>query len=189
MFNGDREKALVAKSKVYLDEFLNWFGDWVNDPTNASKVIDENAEPLVVYHASKNKFTTFNKEKINTGLGLLEGEATGFYFSTDSEVVKTKTYNVVYPVFLNARNIFDDNNYASDEFTKHSLKITATVTSDSRRIADSLLNRDRLSIGSNMYDELVVFESNQIKSATDNNGAFSTEDDNVYYHIMKSRAE
>ena len=57
LFNGDREKALVAKSKVYLDEFLNWFGDWINNPANVSKVVDENGEPLVVYHGGKSNFS------------------------------------------------------------------------------------------------------------------------------------
>jgi len=33
--------------------FKKWFGDWEKDPTNASKVVDENGEPLVVYHGSK----------------------------------------------------------------------------------------------------------------------------------------
>jgi hypothetical protein len=29
--------------------FKEWFGDWLNDPKNASKVVDENGEPMVVY--------------------------------------------------------------------------------------------------------------------------------------------
>ena len=32
--------------------FKKWFGDWENDPENASKVVDENGEPKVVWHAS-----------------------------------------------------------------------------------------------------------------------------------------
>ena len=27
-FNNDRESAIIAKSNVYSDEFINWFGDW-----------------------------------------------------------------------------------------------------------------------------------------------------------------
>jgi hypothetical protein len=34
---------------VRTTEFKNWFGDWENDPKNASQVVDENGEPLVVY--------------------------------------------------------------------------------------------------------------------------------------------
>ena len=35
---------------VRTKNFINWFGDWINDKENASKVIDKNGEPLVVYH-------------------------------------------------------------------------------------------------------------------------------------------
>jgi hypothetical protein len=37
---------------VRTPAFKSWFGDWENDPANASKVIDENGEPLVVYHGT-----------------------------------------------------------------------------------------------------------------------------------------
>lgn len=37
---------------VRTKEFKDWFGDWQNDPENASKVIDENGEPRIVYHGS-----------------------------------------------------------------------------------------------------------------------------------------
>ena len=50
--------------QVRTKEFKNWFGDWENNSANASKVIDENGEPLVVYHGSNYKFTIFNKEKL-----------------------------------------------------------------------------------------------------------------------------
>ena len=37
---------------VRTENFKDWFGDWENDPLNASKVVDENGEPLVVYHGT-----------------------------------------------------------------------------------------------------------------------------------------
>lgn len=38
---------------VRTDAFKAWFGDWQNDPANASKAIDpETGEPLVVYHGT-----------------------------------------------------------------------------------------------------------------------------------------
>jgi len=36
--------------KVRSKEFKQWFGDWENDPINASKILDDNGEPLLVYH-------------------------------------------------------------------------------------------------------------------------------------------
>ena len=44
---------------MYGASFLNWFGDWVNDPTNASKVVDENGEPLLVFHGTNKVFSVF----------------------------------------------------------------------------------------------------------------------------------
>lgn len=48
-------------AQVRTPSFKKWFGDWENDPTNASKVVDENGEPKVVYHGTTRfGFTTFN---------------------------------------------------------------------------------------------------------------------------------
>jgi hypothetical protein len=49
---------------VRTPEFKVWFGDWENDPENASKVVDENGEPLVVYRgdtSSSKKGFVFKK--------------------------------------------------------------------------------------------------------------------------------
>lgn len=35
--------------QIYTENFKKWFGDWQNDSANASKVVDENGKPLVVY--------------------------------------------------------------------------------------------------------------------------------------------
>ena len=52
---------------VRTPEFKAWFGDWENDPENASKVIDENGEPLVVYHGTA---TNFNIFKVGSSRGI-----------------------------------------------------------------------------------------------------------------------
>jgi len=40
---------------VRTPKFKAWFGDWENDIKNASKVVDENGEPLVVYRGFNSK--------------------------------------------------------------------------------------------------------------------------------------
>jgi hypothetical protein len=47
-------------AQVRTDNFKNWFGDWENDPENASKAVDENGEPLVVYHGTNADFNVFD---------------------------------------------------------------------------------------------------------------------------------
>ena len=44
---------------VRTPAFKQWFGDWENDPANASKVVDSNGEPLVVYHGTNEEFNVF----------------------------------------------------------------------------------------------------------------------------------
>lgn len=44
---------------VNTSHFNSWFGDWKNEPGNASKVVDANGEPKVVYHGTPNQFNTF----------------------------------------------------------------------------------------------------------------------------------
>ena len=39
-------------ARVRTEEFKQWFGDWENDPENASKVVDENGEPAVMFHGT-----------------------------------------------------------------------------------------------------------------------------------------
>ena len=38
--------------QVRTKSFKEWFGDWINNPANASKVVDENGEPLVTWHST-----------------------------------------------------------------------------------------------------------------------------------------
>ena len=41
--------------EVRTRNFKKWFGDWENEPEQASKVVDANGEPLVVYHQTNRK--------------------------------------------------------------------------------------------------------------------------------------
>jgi hypothetical protein len=47
---------------VRTKSFKDWFGDWEKDPENASKVLDTNGEPLVVFHGSSREFESFNPQ-------------------------------------------------------------------------------------------------------------------------------
>lgn len=49
--------------QVRTKAFKEWFGDWESDPENSSKILDENGEPLVVYHGSQGRFTVFDLNK------------------------------------------------------------------------------------------------------------------------------
>lgn len=97
--SGDRTKAIVQKSKVYSKNFIDWFGDWINDPQNASKVVDNNGEPLVVYHGTNNKFSEFDKSKNDKSYN-------GFFFAKSTNMAKSYG-NITMPVFLNVREQYE----------------------------------------------------------------------------------
>ncbi len=64
-----RKYSLSGGAQTHTENFKLWFGDWENDPENASKVVDENGEPKVVLHNTPNEFYTFNRERIGSGQG------------------------------------------------------------------------------------------------------------------------
>ena len=89
--------------QVRTPNFKKWFGDWENDPEHASKVVDENGEPLVVYHGTpKGGFSVFDTR----GEGMSEN--TGAWFT--SKFRNAQSYQEygddesLYSVFLNIRN-------------------------------------------------------------------------------------
>ena len=67
---------------IYSQNFKQWFGDWENNPQNASKVVDKNGYPLVVYHGSDSEFNEFKSNFIGSH-GTSRGQ--GFYFTSDRD--------------------------------------------------------------------------------------------------------
>ena len=105
--NGKPSNLNATQYKLVRSKaFLNWFGDWINDPANASKVVDEETrEPLVVYHGTRTNFTEFNIDSIASNTGNFGHYGYGFYFSDD--IRETKSYgDIILTCFLNFRNPF-----------------------------------------------------------------------------------
>ncbi|WP_303013557.1 LPD38 domain-containing protein, partial [Rodentibacter pneumotropicus] len=179
---GKTELTFKQWKQVRSPEFKRWFGDWENDPANSSKVINpKTGEPLVVYHGSKNKFFIFDKDRQRVGW-----LAKGFYFSPNKE--RTKYYGrSVKATFLNARNPFltkgKDNTYSE---VKARYSPDEPLASD---FTDILVENGHDGVFIDHWDMgeiYTVFEPNQIKSATDNNGDFSSENDDIRYSIKQS---
>lgn len=158
---------------VRTPAFKAWFGDWENDPANASKVIDENGEPLVVYHGSDADFDVFDRTK-----GRENMDIQGMFFSPWE--LDSKGYGKnVRAFFLNIRKPAV-NGKAYEAFRRY----------DGQNYAGIKAREDLESSGydgaidGDMEDEdleFVAFEPNQIKSATENSGAFYADDANIYH--------
>jgi hypothetical protein len=94
---------------VRTPQFKAWFGDWENDPENASKVVDENGEPLVCFHYSPKEFSIFDKKHHPKIANFVENKYhkhLGYDFSTKKGFFQTKD-SFEYKVFLNVKNIFN----------------------------------------------------------------------------------
>ena len=89
-------------AQVRTKAFKEWFGDWENDPANASKVVDENGEPLVVYHGTNAEFTVFDTSKNDSSYK-------GFYFTDSKEMAGSYKGDILMPVFLNIRDYYKVN--------------------------------------------------------------------------------
>lgn len=105
---------------VRSSAFKKWFGDWENNPANASKIVDENGEPLVVYRGmpKKRRFGNVFKDNVRmfpvSGMSGRQTNTFSFYFTNLKEVASEYGGNfiedeeefIVKEYFLNIRNLF-----------------------------------------------------------------------------------
>jgi len=76
----ERASRLTPELQAFVrtSEFKEWFGDWENNPDNASKMIDENGEPALVFFGGASGITQLSGDQRNrTG-----SDEIGFYFTT-----------------------------------------------------------------------------------------------------------
>lgn len=119
----------------------------------ASKVVDENGEPFVAYTGTKGDFTVFDSKYSKTA-------SKGFFFTADKEVAKG--YGDVKEVFLNIKNLKEETTELSSLDLENG-------------------KYDGISYIHEGAEAFVVWNPNQIKSATDNVGTFSRTDDRIDY--------
>jgi len=79
---------------VRTEAFKSWFGDWEHDPENASKVVDENGEPLVVYHGSPHVFTVFDVERSGENFNRSREDGGLLFFSSLPETAEDVLYDL-----------------------------------------------------------------------------------------------
>lgn len=102
--NGKPSNLTEQQAKIVrTPSFKKWFGEWETDPKNASKVVDENGEPLVVYHGTNTSFTEFDNKKKGSSTKAPDTNL-GFFFAESREQALRYGENVL-PSFLNIRNL------------------------------------------------------------------------------------
>lgn len=191
--NLSEEQWAMVRTKAFKD----WFGEWEQDPANASRVVDENGEPMVVYHGTNQQVNEFSNDadKVNNTVG----DPDGFYFTNDwmqagnySRATVKKTgegrFNVQ-AAFLNLRNPVD----ATDAWRKNKKKPAGkrkTYGEVKREVYNTFVDGENdgyIITSNNNAWEYVAISPNQIKSATENNGEFSPEDNDIRFRAVIRR--
>ena len=194
-----REETAFSKEKpasVQTNAFKKWFGD--------SKIKDDKGEPLIVYHGSDKEFNTFdlNAEKKNR-----TGNPRGIYTTPNKAEAKTYGKNVM-ELYAKSENpyiegksavndkmaakyaqVLKDNypNYGDDWVDN--VIVPQFKESGRFKDIDGGLKTDVMEAGG--YDSykdgehVILFNPNQVKSATDNTGAFSAENPDIRYSVNK----
>ena len=155
------------------EAFDNIIARFLPDGKNCSKIVDENGEPMVVYHGSDAEFEVFDRTKGRSGMDIQ-----GMFFSPWDYESEGYGKNVR-AFFLNIKNPATGSK-SYEVFSKYKSENYAGI-----KARDELEHSGYDGVASgNMEDEdleFIAFEPNQIKSATDNNGAFSPDDANIYH--------
>ncbi len=101
-YHSIRESNSPVKPKfndvTETQQFKRWFGDWQKHPNNASKVVNPDGTPKVMYHGTTSSFTAFDKKKAKSS-GFY---GRGFYF-TESESHAGQYGNAI-AVYLDIKN-------------------------------------------------------------------------------------
>lgn len=161
--------------------------------TNSSKVVDENGEPLVVHHSTDNEFDTFSKEKLGENTDQNASDASvaatahiGFWFNTN-DLTDTLFQERDVAGYLDVKEPSEFNSLESlEEEMSYYSSAEEFVDRLKEDGYDGIVVRKDEEMGGTSY---VAFEPNQIKSATDNNGEFSQESDDIRYRESKGSSE
>lgn len=157
-------------------QFKRWFGDWQNHPDTASKVVNEDGTPRVVYHGTNADFTVFNSKD-------------GTYWFSESEdyaeaMMEERGGGKVMPVYLQMKNPM----VAKLEPTQFTNPVyeAPLIRQAKENGYDGLIIENNTDTSDLAYDKFfVVFSPNQIKSATDNIGTFDGSNPDIRYSTRK----
>ena len=196
---------------------------------NASKVVDENGEPKVVYHGSSKWFTVFNdggerkqsnapsgsifatddREVANSYIaGKWYGESNGtlspisndVYLDEDDPRHRRTSWGIyreggIYPLFMNLKNplIVDFGGKAWNDLSVEGKDVNRIVSDEmDSGVHDGVIVKNVIDVGMTdlgldklpVTTDVIAFDSNHVKSATENNGEFSSSDSDIRFRFI-----
>ena len=193
-----KTKQMVPGENTKSPEFKKWFGD--------SKVVDENNQPLVVYHGTGQTFDEFNTEINRPELSFTSNPTVANEYAVSG---LNATNPQMYPVYLSLKNpaVYDAKGLNWADFKVwtgykwaniHQLaemhKVGKEFNDDrnpGQKITfektDGIILKNINEVGNNLETEFLgttyqVFEPNQIKSVF-NQGTFDPNDANISHQL------
>ncbi len=172
-----REAGGYIDETVKQENFNNWFG--------ASRVVDGNGEPLVVYHGSRSfgdpddqSSFTFKDSDVSASNTKSPGAGLGHFFAENrgDSVPFAGLSGGIFPVHLRIENPFETNSFDLPAF------LTRT-DAKKYRAKLSRMGYDGIYLADEAH--WISFTPNQAKSADQNNGEFSRENDDVRFSKKK----
>lgn len=158
--------------QVRTPEFKAWFGDWEHDPARASKVVDSNGEPRVVYHSTHADINAFDKDKIRSPGGFWFAERRDYIDNITREGVDG--FNQM-PVFLNIRKPLDSGRYAMAR------KGLGPFDNTGVQRGLKMMGGDGVRLDNGRDSTWIALEPGQIKSAIGNAGLFERSNSDIRF--------
>lgn len=180
----------IANDEQTLQNFWNWF--------NGSQVVDEQGRPLVVYHGTRSEFNIFDTEYVFTtndkNTSDRYGKSLALYISIKNPYIieandamwnGVKIPEDILTQFEHHINHLQDYIYSENELEEYGddvlpIREIVEIIVNNRDIfnCDGIIVKN-IQEDEGIVDDYVVFNSNQIKSIS-NNTNYNSEDNSIY---------
>ncbi|MCQ2299977.1 MAG: hypothetical protein MJZ81_07640 [Bacteroidales bacterium] len=173
---GDAQTDTLDRNASPVDYKIANFLDRVNEAP-VSKVVDENGEPLVVYHGTPEKFAKFDMDRSSGTIFTARTEDIAYGYG---EHVMQLFANVRNPYEMDAKGVAFDMIDIGDGEVHSTNSLALKAGKDG---FDGAIIRNVEGEG----DLVIALDNRQVKSATDNVGTFDANNDDIRFSLAEPR--
>ena len=171
-----------------LEEALKESSKLIQNNSNVSKVVDNNGEPLVVYHHSNSPITEFSIDFDNYFSTLKGGTKKALFFTGTSIPKKGTVLDRKYklPVYLKADRVIEKNG-TKEELRNQGEDFVTTINRAAEEADAAIFHGidDNQELNQDIY---VINNPNNVKSVS-NKGTFSTESNIIYEQRITTKEQ
>lgn len=181
------------------ENFKAWFGDWENDPEHASKVVNEDGTPKVVYHGTNltrnNHSVPFYEFYPDSHFGTDRQARNRIHRYQSKEAMDfdmrlgfpmNMEQTKIYPVFLNIKNPMRTQDVPKYWEETHSEWWEQQIALAKREGYDGIAYENRWEDPEHPADSYIAFYPEQIKSVDENMGTYNINDPDIRHRLTES---